>query len=116
MNEHRFNLVIPDDLWKTIKALAENNHRSVTREILVAIENNIALQADIKTIGIWIPATKEQLIDVIKLRSLINEQFTDISAQEFTSQIHDDPIFMTTLRAILKLLASSMPKELPEKE
>ena len=34
---HRFNLVLPLDVFKRIQKLAEKNHRSATQEIIVAI-------------------------------------------------------------------------------
>ena len=37
MKTYRFNLVMPLDVWKRIKKLAEREHRSVTQQIVVAI-------------------------------------------------------------------------------
>lgn len=41
METHRFNLVIPVELWKRLKARAKENRRSVTQEILEAIEDHL---------------------------------------------------------------------------
>lgn len=48
MNKHRFNLVLPSDIWTRLKALAEKNRRAVTQEIIIAILAHLAA-ADKKT-------------------------------------------------------------------
>jgi hypothetical protein len=39
--KHRFNLHIPLDLWQEIKELASKHRRSITQEILLAIEKHV---------------------------------------------------------------------------
>ena len=39
--KHRFNLHVPRDLWQEIKELANRHRRSITQEILIAIEKHI---------------------------------------------------------------------------
>ena len=38
MKTHRFNLVLPLAIWNKIKEFAKDNRRSVTQEIIIAIE------------------------------------------------------------------------------
>jgi hypothetical protein len=66
MNKHRFNLIIPEALWKSIKSLAENNHRSVTQEIILALETHLTM--------IWIKATKNDLVNSDRLRMLVDNE------------------------------------------
>lgn len=35
---HRFNLVIPDELWRRLQVVAARNRRSATQQILYAID------------------------------------------------------------------------------
>ncbi|MCJ7529801.1 MAG: hypothetical protein MUO64_02055 [Anaerolineales bacterium] len=37
MEKHRLNLLLPFEIWRRIKALAEKNRRPVTQEIILAI-------------------------------------------------------------------------------
>lgn len=44
MNKHRFQLVLPVELWERLKALAQRNRRTVTEETKIAIEKHVAQQ------------------------------------------------------------------------
>jgi len=66
MNKHRFNLIIPEALWKSIKMLADNNHRSVTQEIILALETHLTM--------IWIKATKNDLENSNRLRLIVDNE------------------------------------------
>lgn len=35
---HRFNIAIPEDLWERVQKAADQNRRSVTRQILCALD------------------------------------------------------------------------------
>lgn len=37
MDKHRFHLVLPNDVWQRLKALAKRNRRPITQEIIIAI-------------------------------------------------------------------------------
>lgn len=41
MYKHRFNLLLPGELWRRIHGLALHNRRPVTQEILIAIEKHV---------------------------------------------------------------------------
>jgi len=66
MNKHRFNLIIPESLWKSIKTLADNNHRSVTQEIILALETHLTM--------IWIKVTKNDLENSNRLRFIVDNE------------------------------------------
>jgi len=38
MSKHRFHLILPEQLWFRISALAKQNRRAITQEIILAIE------------------------------------------------------------------------------
>ena len=42
---HRFNLLIPTEIWERIKASAKKNRRYIAQEVLVAIEEYLERQA-----------------------------------------------------------------------
>ena len=44
MDKHRFNLVIPEPIWEQITQVAAHHRRSITQEILFALECHIAKQ------------------------------------------------------------------------
>lgn len=35
---HRFNIAIPEELWERVQLAAQQNRRSVTQQILVALD------------------------------------------------------------------------------
>jgi len=51
MNEpkHRFNLILPMELWNRIKALVKRTRRAVTQEVILAIEEHLDKEADSTT-------------------------------------------------------------------
>ena len=38
---HRYNILMPIELWKRIKELAKRNRRHTSQEIFIAIENHL---------------------------------------------------------------------------
>jgi len=43
MDKHKFPLLLPQNLWLRLKALASRNRRPITQEIIIALEGHIAL-------------------------------------------------------------------------
>jgi predicted DNA-binding protein len=45
MNKHRFQLVLPIELWERLRAFAKKRRRTVTAECVIAIEKHLEQDA-----------------------------------------------------------------------
>lgn len=81
MDTHRFNLVIPQDMWEQIRALAERNRRSITAEILRAIELHLECSNQVSHVPVWIPKRDaeedDELLQALLVRLLREQQERD---------------------------------------